>query len=83
MVLLVSEARVGGWISLGCKVESAPDLQAVNVSNKTMNTKYVVLFIIGLFTFHGQEGLLKISVLLTFMDMGWGTDWVPGLKEDC
>jgi hypothetical protein len=48
-----------------------------------MNTKYVVLFIIGLFTFHGQEGLLKISVLLTFMDMGWGTDWVPGLKEDC
>ena len=45
MVLLVPEVGVGKGISLGCKAEFVVDIQAVNVSNKTMATKHMVLLI--------------------------------------
>jgi hypothetical protein len=45
MVSLVPEAGVGKRISLGRKAESVADVQAVNVSNMTMNIKHIVLFI--------------------------------------
>lgn len=47
MVSLVLEVGVGKRISLGCKVESVADVQAVSVSNMTMSTKQTVLFSMG------------------------------------